>query len=162
MMPAAKNMDPVMGVDIHLVQPPGPSPPIPIPHPFVGILCDFFDFVPIIGGTVFINTLATPRALAGTEAKAIPPHIPIGGTFIKPIGNEGEQFMGSSTVKMDGEVAAYNTLPVLSCQDIGTPAPFRANPKKKSKNHLDGFTDELGLNHSTGSASLHWWCSKDI
>ena len=131
MMQATKNMDIALGVDIHLIQPPGPVPPVPIPHPFVGILFDVFDHLPIVGGTVFINN--SPRALAGTEAKALPTHIPIGGAFVKPPGNEGSQFMGSTMVKMDGEVAAYNTLPVLSCQDVGAPAPPRPNPKQKSK-----------------------------
>ena len=99
MMPAAKHYDPVVGVDIHIIQPPGPVPPVPIPHPFVGFLIDPFDYVPILGATVMINGI--PRAIAGTAGKCVPPHIPIGGTFIKPPGNECEMFMGSSTVTVD-------------------------------------------------------------
>jgi RHS repeat-associated protein len=131
MMPAAKAFDPVLGVDIHIVQPPGPVPPIPVPHPFVGILFDPMEFVPVIGATVMVN--GVPRAIAGTAGKAVPPHIPIGGMFVKPPANECEMFMGSATVAMDGDAASYMALPVLSCQDIGMPPPPRVNPKKKSK-----------------------------
>lgn len=129
MMPAAKNMDIVMGVDIHLVQPPGPSPPLPIPHPFIGMIFDPFDYVPIIGGTVMVN--GQPRATAGSGGKNAPPHIPLGGSFIKPIGNEAEVFMGSQTVLADGEPFSYMALPVLSCQCIGMPPPPRQKKGKK-------------------------------
>ncbi|MEO7779637.1 MAG: DUF6531 domain-containing protein, partial [Fibrobacteria bacterium] len=33
----------------------------------------------------------------------------------------------------DGDPASYLALPALSCQTIGMPAPFRMNPKKKTK-----------------------------
>ena len=79
---AAKHMDPVLGVDIHIIQPPGPVPPVPIPHPFVGFLIDPMDYVPIVGSTVLINNMH--RAQAGTAGKAVPPHIPIGGVFVPP------------------------------------------------------------------------------
>lgn len=130
MMLAAKHFDPVVGVDIHIIQPPGPVPPVPIPHPFVGFLVDPFDYVPIIGATVYIN--GVPRAIAGTMGKGVPPHIPIGGMFVKPpIANECEMFMGSATVAFDGDAASYMSLPALSCHCIGMIAPIR--PKKKGK-----------------------------
>lgn len=131
MMPAATHLDPVIGIDLHIVQPPGPVPPIPVPHPYVGIVFDPADYVPIIGSTVKVNGMH--RAIAGTAGKAVPPHIPIGGVFIKPPGNEDENFMGSATVSLDGDAAAYMALPCLSCSDIGMPAPPRLNPKKKTK-----------------------------
>jgi RHS repeat-associated protein len=130
MMPAAKLMDPVMGIDIHIVQPPGPVPPIPIPHPFIGMLFDPMDMIPIVGATVLVNSM--PRAIAGTAGKALPPHIPIGGVFIKPPSSECEMFMGSATVLMDGDPASFMALPALSCHDIGMIAPIRMNPKKKT------------------------------
>ena len=130
MMPPAKQMDPVIGVDIHLIQPPGPVPPVPIPHPFVGMILDPLEFVPIIGATVMVNGM--PAAIAGAEVRAIPPHIPIGGVFVPPPpGNEGEMFMGSSTVSFDGDAASHMLHPALTCQSIGMPAPPRPNPKKK-------------------------------
>lgn len=132
MMPAAKHFDPVIGVDIHIIQPPGPVPPLPVPHPFIGFLFDAFDYVPILGATIYVN--GVPRAIAGTTGKTVPGvHFPIGGTFIKPPANECEMFMGSSTVNFDGDPASYMALPALSCQDIGMVAPFRINPKKKTK-----------------------------
>jgi len=131
MMPSAKMLDPVMGVDVHIIQPPGPVPPVPVPHPFIGMLIDPMDLVPIVGATVLVNGM--PRAIAGTAGKAIPPHIPIGGVFVKPPANECEMFMGSSTVIADGDPASYMALPALSCNDIGMPAPPRSNPKKKTK-----------------------------
>ena len=86
MMPAAKHFDPVLGIDIHIIQPPGPVPPLPVPHPFVGFLLDAFDYLPWIGGTVYVN--GAMRAQAGTEAKGMPKHIPIGGVFVMPPSNE--------------------------------------------------------------------------
>jgi RHS repeat-associated protein len=132
MMPAATHFDPVIGIDIHLVQPSGPVPPLPIPHPYIGIVFDPFDYLPIIGSTVKINGMH--RAIAGTAGKTLPKHFPIGGTFVPPLpANEHENFMGSSTVEMDGDAAAYMALPCLSCQSIGMPPPPRQNPKKKTK-----------------------------
>ena len=131
MMPAAKHFDPVLGVDIHIIQPPGPVPPVPIPHPFIGFLIDPFDYLPVIGATIYIGGL--PRATAGTAGFSLIPHFPIGGMFVKPPANECEVFMGSLTVNFDGEPATYLALPVLSCQDIGIPPPFRLKKKSKTK-----------------------------
>ena len=132
MMPAAKHFDPVIGVDIHIVQPPGPVPPIPVPHPFIGFLFDPFDYVPVFGATVYVNAMR--RAIAGTAGKTVPGvHFPIGGAFVKPPGNECEMFMGSSTVDFDGDAASHMLLPALSCQDIGMVTPFRRKKKGKLK-----------------------------
>lgn len=129
MMPAAKHFDPLLGVDVHIIQPPGPVPPVPVPHPFVGFVIDPFDYAPIIGATVMVNGI--PRAQAGTAGKCVPPHIPIGGVFVKPPANESEMFMGSATVEVDGDAFSYMALPALSCHCIGMPPIPR--PKKKSK-----------------------------
>lgn len=122
-MIGGKQFDPVLGIDIHIIQPPGPVPPIPIPHPFVGMVMDPMDFVPFIGATVMVNSI--PRAQAGSGGYALPPHIPLGGVFIKPPANECEVFMGSATVSVDGDAFTHLGLPALSCSDIGIPAPFR-------------------------------------
>ena len=84
---AAKQFDPIVGLDIHIILVPAvPSPiPTPIPHPYTGIVFDPIAFLPIIGTTVMVNGL--PAATAGTAGKAIPPHIPIGGMFVKPPSN---------------------------------------------------------------------------
>ena len=88
MMPAVKMFDPVMGVDIHIIQPPGPVPPIPIPHPHIGMVFDPMEFLPVIGATVLVNGL--PRGIAGSAGRTMPFHFPIGGVFVKPPSNENE------------------------------------------------------------------------
>lgn len=127
-MIAAKHFDPILGIDIHLIITPA-GVTVPIPHPYIGLVLDPMDWIPIIGASVKVNGL--PRGQAGTAGKALPPHIPIGGVFAKPPTNESEIFMGSATVLADGEPLSRLGLPVLSCQDIGMAAPPR--PKKKSK-----------------------------
>lgn len=126
-MIAAKQYDMVIGVDIHLVQPPGPSPPIPIPHPFVGMVFDPMEFIPFVGADIFVNGM--PAAGAGGGGVALPVHIPIGGTFIKPVDSDCEVFMGSSTVTINGSPMSFMGMPTLSCSCIGMPPPPR--PKKK-------------------------------
>ena len=121
--PALKHLDPIVGVDLHLVQPPGPVPPVPLPHPYVGMIFDPVDYLPLLGATVWVNGL--PRAQAGSAGTATPPHVPLGGMFPKPPMSEAEVFMGSSTVSVDGDAMAYNGMQVLSCQDVGMPAPVR-------------------------------------
>jgi RHS repeat-associated protein len=130
-MIAAKAFDPVVGVDIHIIQPPGPVPPVPIPHPFIGMLIDPMDFAPVIGATVMVNGM--PRATAGTGGQCIPPHIPIGGVFVKPPANECEIFMGSSTVLADDDPLSFLGMPALSCHDVGMPPPPRLKKKRKPK-----------------------------
>ncbi len=130
-MIAAKAFDPVLGVDIHIIQPPGPVPPVPIPHPFIGILLDPFDFAPIIGSTVSVNGL--PRATAGTGGRCLPPHIPIGGVFVKPPANECDIFMGSSTVLADDEPFSFLGMPAISCHCIGMPPIPRLKKKRRVK-----------------------------
>ncbi len=126
---AATHFDPVVGVDIHMIQPPGPVPPVPMIHPFVGIVFDPTDYLPLIGSTVKVNGIH--RAIAGTAGKAVPAHIPIGGVFVPPLpGNECENFMGSATVSLDGDAAAYMGLPCLSCQSVGMPPPPRMRSSK--------------------------------
>ncbi|MFE0752547.1 RHS repeat-associated core domain-containing protein [Inquilinus sp. NPDC058860] len=130
MMLAVTHFDPVIGVDIHMIQPPGPVPPVPVPHPYIGLVFDVFDYLPIFGSTIKVNNLH--RAIAGTEGKAIPPHIPIGGVFVPPLPwNEHENFMGSLTVGFDDDAATYLALPALSCQSMGIPSIPRRSKKSK-------------------------------
>ena len=83
MMPAVKHFDPILGVDVHIIQPPGPVPPLPIPHPFVGFVIDPFDYVPIVGATVLVNSM--PRGQAGTAGKCVPPTSPSGACSSSPL-----------------------------------------------------------------------------
>lgn len=121
---AAKHFDLVVGVDVHIVMLPSPAGlvPTPMPVPFTGFVFDPMEWLPG-QATVWINGM--PRATAGTSVLAAPGHVPVGGPFLKPPGNEGEVFMGSSTVIGQGEPLAFGGVPVLTCQDIGLPAPKR-------------------------------------
>ncbi len=122
-MTAAKHTDPIVGMDMHLVQPPGPVPPIMVPIPVAGMVLDPADYED--GAcTVLINGL--PRARAGNVCKLSPPHVPIGGVFVKPPTNEAELYQGSSTVVVDGEAQSAMGHQVLGCHDVGAPAPTRS------------------------------------
>lgn len=126
MIPAVKMMDPVMGVDVHMVfipAPPAPPIPTPLPHPFVGMLMDPGKMSPT-GAKVRINNM--PAGIAGFNAKAVPPHIPMGAGFVPPPPtNDGELFMGSATVLADGDVLGSMGGQVLTCQTVGIPPPPR-------------------------------------
>jgi uncharacterized Zn-binding protein involved in type VI secretion len=122
-MSAAKHTDPIVGMDMHMIQPPPPAPPLMVPHPVAGMVMDPADYS--AGAcTVFINGL--PRARAGTMCVLSPPHVPIGGVFVKPPLSEAELYQGSSTVTADGEALSAMGHQVLGCHDIGTPAPVRS------------------------------------
>lgn len=97
-MTAAKHMDPVVGVDMHMVQPPPPAPPVMLPVPFAGYLLDPADY-----GSCKVMINGLPRARAGTPGMGCPPHIPPGGMFVKPPTNECEMYQGSSTVVIEGD-----------------------------------------------------------
>lgn len=88
-MPAAKQGDQIVGVDIHIVMVPSPTGPIPTPtpHPFSGI---------IDGGTVpTVKIMGMPAAVVGSTATNTPPHIPQGGAFQKPPLNKAQIIVGS-------------------------------------------------------------------
>ena len=129
----AKQFDMVMGVDIHIILIPTPAGPVPtpLPHPFIGIVFDPMEFVPIIGASILVSGI--PRAQAGTSVKAVPPHIPMGGPFAKPPSNDGEVFMGSLTIPAEGEPLGFMGSPVLTCQDAGMVSIPRPNRKSKNK-----------------------------
>ena len=107
--PAAKQGDKVIAVDIHIIQPPGPVPPVPIPHPFNGMLVNGLSANVLIQGM--------PAATLGSVAMNVPPHIPQGGTFIKPPLNQGRIIMGSTTVLINNKPAARLGDPVMTCND---------------------------------------------
>ena len=142
---AAKHLDPLVGIDTHITLVPTPAGPVPtpLPQPYVGMIFDVMDYVPVLGTKVFINGL--PRAQAGTAGQAMPPHLPLAGPFAKPPTNESEVFMGSSTVLVEGEPQSYFGLPALSCQDIGMPAPPRVKRKSTPKSLLLPTTTVLSI-----------------
>ncbi len=111
--PAAKLGDKVVAVDIHIIQPPGPVPPLPVPHPFLGMIDGG------VSSNVFINGM--PAATLGSTATNLPPHIPIGGTFVNPPTNKATIIKGSAIVMINGKPAARLGDTAITCND---PAPL--------------------------------------
>lgn len=107
--PAAKQGDRITAVDIHLIQPPGPSSPIPVPHPFNGIIDG------ALSSDVKIQNM--PAATVNSTATNTPPHIPQGGTFVKPPSNRATIITGSATVFINNKPAARSGDTALTCND---------------------------------------------
>jgi len=107
--PAAKQGDQVTALDMHLIQPPGPTSPVAVPHPFNGT----------INGGVSADVLieGKPAATQGSTASNTPPHIPQGGSFVVPPTNMGTITMGSPTVLINGKPAARSGDSAQTCAD---------------------------------------------
>lgn len=110
-LPAARENDQVVGVDIHIVMIPvgTGTVPTPIPHPFSGILDGS------LSGDVFIEGMAA--ATQGSTATNTPGHIPQGGSFQSPPADKGEVMMGSTTVFINGQAAARMGDTAMTCND---------------------------------------------
>jgi YD repeat-containing protein len=140
---AAKHFDPQLGIDIHAYS----VPPGPYPTPYIGLILDPFDYIPIIGATLEVNGIK--QATAGTGGFGV--HIPIGvwTPSIKMPGgpqyDNAEVFMGSRTVLADGEPFSTLAMPVLDCNLIGMIPPFRL---KKVNNAPLSMTLPTALNLS--------------
>jgi uncharacterized Zn-binding protein involved in type VI secretion len=107
--PAAKQGDMIIAIDVHLIQPPAPSPPVPIPHPFNGL---------IDGGlSSNVKIEGRPAATLGSTATNTPPHVPLGGTFVNPPRNQGKIVRGSATVLINGQPAARAGDTAQTCDD---------------------------------------------
>ncbi len=110
--PAAKKGDRIMATDTHIVMipaPPGSPIPTPLPHPFVGI----------IDGNLSadVKIMGMPAATVDSTATNTPSHIPQGGPFQKPPANKASIKMGSTTVKINGKMAARNSDMAETCND---------------------------------------------
>lgn len=107
-LPAAKQGDLVVGVDMHVVVPPS-APPVLMPLPFSGALkANLSSDVTICG---------RPAATVGSTADNVPVHVPPGGTFQRPPSNKGTVKVGSPTVRINGKPAARAGDPVETCND---------------------------------------------
>jgi uncharacterized Zn-binding protein involved in type VI secretion len=109
--PAARQTDPVLGTDTHILLVPSPGGPVPTPTPlpYVGTL------QLSVSTDVFVNNL--PAAVVGSVAVQ-PPHIPPPGTsFSKPPTNQGRVVTGSPTVLVNGKQFARLGDPVATCND---------------------------------------------
>lgn len=116
--PAAKKGDKVMAIDVHIIMIPTPagSPvPTPLPNPFSGI----------IDGNLSsdVKIMGMAAATVDSTATNTPSHIPAGGPFQKPPSNKATIKMGSTTVKINGKMAARNLDIAMTCNDpADTPA----------------------------------------
>jgi uncharacterized Zn-binding protein involved in type VI secretion len=109
MPPGAKQGDKVIGVDVHLIQPPGPTSPVPVPHPYSGI---------IDGGlSSDVKIMGMPAATVDSTATNTPPHVPLGGTFVSPPSNKATIITGSTTVMINGKPAARMGDTAKTCND---------------------------------------------
>lgn len=110
-MPAAKQGDQVVAADTHLILPPPPAEvPVLVPgHPFRGILDGG------LSGDVSIEGRAA--ATVGSTATNTPPHVPLGGTFVRPPSNRGQVVTGSPTVRINGKAAARSGDIAKTCND---------------------------------------------
>jgi uncharacterized Zn-binding protein involved in type VI secretion len=110
--PAAKQNDLIQAIDIHIVLVPFVSgtTPLPIPHPFNGILdSNLSPDVKIMGFSA---------ATVDSKATNQPPHIPLApGSFQIPPTNLGRIIMGSQTVLINGKPAARNGDLAQTCAD---------------------------------------------
>jgi uncharacterized Zn-binding protein involved in type VI secretion len=107
--PAAKQGDRIMATDLHLIQPPGTAPPIPVPHPFAGILDG--------GLSADVLIMGNAAAMLGSTASNTPAHVPQGGTFVTPPTNRATVIMGSATVLINGKPAARSGDTATTCND---------------------------------------------
>lgn len=103
--PAAKQNDKIIAVDVHIVMvptPPGSPVPTPLPHPFSGTIDG------ALSSNVYIDGQAA--ATVGSTATNTPSHIatPPGISFQSPPSNDGKISVGTSTVFINGEIAARN------------------------------------------------------
>jgi len=112
-LPAAKQGDQIVAVDIHIVMVPSPGGPVPtpLPHPFSGI----------IGGALSsdVNIMGLPAATVDSTADNTPPHIPTppGTAFQSPPANKATIKLGSQTVLINGKSAARNGDVADTCND---------------------------------------------
>lgn len=106
--PAAKQGDRITATDTHTIQT-SSGAQSQVPHPFSGVL----------DGGLSRNVRIQRRAAAtvGSTATNTPPHMPIGGSFVKPPSNKGAVSTGSATVRINGKPAARNSDKAFTCND---------------------------------------------
>jgi uncharacterized Zn-binding protein involved in type VI secretion len=106
--PAAAQGDWVVGTDTHLVVV-GAGAPAPVLLPFAGQLDENLSTDVRIAGRA--------AAVVGSAATNTPPHVPPGGSFVRPPTNRAVVQTGSSTVRINGRSAARAGDPALTCND---------------------------------------------
>ncbi|QCW99879.1 hypothetical protein FGM00_07115 [Aggregatimonas sangjinii] len=130
MLLANKHFTPVLGIDIHIVIILGA--PVPMPHPYIGMVMDVMDYIPFLGSTVNVNNVPKGNSqTSGVLATFF--HIPMGGPFLMApmIGHDSVNFFGSTTVHAEDNFMSPAGYMVMTCNDIGM--PLTLSPGKKMK-----------------------------
>jgi uncharacterized Zn-binding protein involved in type VI secretion len=107
--PAATKGDRITAVDTHMIQPPGPSSPVPVPHVFNGILDGELSRD--------VNIEGKAAATVDSTATNTPSHVPQGGSFVNPPSNKGKIIMGSTSVFINSKAAARLGDTAETCND---------------------------------------------
>jgi YD repeat-containing protein len=157
---ASKHFDFVLGMDFHWTVTPLNWIPLPLPHPFVGVIFDVMDYIQFtitlpsfvekiglptsipMGGSVMIFGRHKATTTTSVMGIAIPfQHLtgmfPVYLIVDKPMApNEGEVYYGSTTVTVQGsEMSGNQPQHVLTCWSppMGlTPLPTMPNKIKKN------------------------------
>ncbi len=110
-LPAAKEGDKVLAVDIHIqmLSTPGGPVPTPLPGPFAGSIDGELSADVKIGGKA--------AAVVGSTATNTPGHIPMVGPFQKTPSDKATIQQGSGTVFINGKAAARMGDPAMTCND---------------------------------------------
>jgi RHS repeat-associated protein len=127
---ANTHLKPVIGIDIHFVNLPFPF--IPLPHPYIGLVIDPFDYIPFIGASVKINHV--PRGVTDTGGMLITfMHIPFGAGFTlwPMIGHDSQNFFGDKKVSIEGTPMSGAGYMLMTCNDIGIPLSLGFEKFKK-------------------------------
>lgn len=151
----SKQLDPVIGVDIHLVNIP-PATSVPMPHPYVGTLLCPQDFM-----TAAVASFIPPPPTAEDTGSADSAKLAeIGHTALTmAVGMLG------ATVKIGGFIPrAVASTPTRSIPHIPMGAGFAANSLPIPKNNGHAFMGSLtvladGLPLSGGGTHLHLDCN---
>lgn len=154
-LPISKQLDPVIGVDIHLVNIP-PATSVPMPHPYVGTLLCPQDFM-----TAAVASFIPPPPTAEDTGSANSAKLAeIGHTALTmAVGMLG------ATVKIGGFIPrAVASTPTRSIPHIPMGAGFAANSLPIPKNNGHAFMGSLtvladGLPLSGGGTHLHLDCN---
>jgi len=77
------------------------------------------SFNGVLNGNLSANVkiMGMAAATQGSTATNLPPHVPVGGTFVKPPSNKATVQMGSATVKINGKPAVRHGDTAMTCND---------------------------------------------
>lgn len=154
-LPVSKQLDPVIGVDIHLVTVP-PTPVVPMPHPYVGVLLRPQDFLAAAASS-FIPPPPTAEQAGDADSAKL---AEVGHTVLTmAVGMLG------ATVKIGGFIPrAVASTPTRSIPHVpmgaGWAAPSAAIPKDNGHAFMGSLTVLAdGMPFSGGGAHLHLDCN---